>query len=235
MTGSRLSHLRDFYALLARLEPVCGGSSRLSICNGRMQWPARGVYFFYEPNEKRRDTGDGLRVVRVGTHALSSSSKTTLWNRLAQHRGNASDRGGNHRGSIFRLLVGSALMARDEIAISSWGQGSNASRDIRLQEIEIERAVSNVIGAMSVVWLEISDEPGPTSARGVIERNAIALLSNYGKAPLDPPSPEWLGRLSDRERVRSSGLWNSNHVEESFDPVFFHVFEAKLAEMGRRQ
>ena len=29
--------------------------------------------------------------------------------------------------------------------------------------------------------------------RGYIERNAIALLSNYGKPAIDPPSPGWLG------------------------------------------
>jgi hypothetical protein len=35
-----------------------------------MQWLARGVYFFHETGENRADTGEGSRVVRVGTHAL---------------------------------------------------------------------------------------------------------------------------------------------------------------------
>jgi len=34
---------------------------------------------------------------------------TTLWARLSQHRGSAKSGGGNHRCSIFRLLVGRAL------------------------------------------------------------------------------------------------------------------------------
>ena len=38
---------------------------------------------------------------------------------------------------------------------------------------------------MSFLWLPIGDEPGPNSRRGYMERNAIALLSNYGKDPLD--------------------------------------------------
>jgi hypothetical protein len=38
------------------------------------------------------------------------------------------------------------------------------------------------------LWLSVDDEPGPQSLRGCIERNAIALLSNYGKLPIDPPS-----------------------------------------------
>ena len=70
---------------------------RLSQCTGRMSWPRRGVYFFMEHAEDRTDTGQGLRVVRVGTHASNAGSKTKLWNRLAAHRGSASTGGGNQR------------------------------------------------------------------------------------------------------------------------------------------
>ena len=63
-----------------------------------------------EDGECRSDSGDGLRVVRVGTHALTSSSRTTLWKRLSQHKGQKASGGGNHRGSIFRLLVGSTVL-----------------------------------------------------------------------------------------------------------------------------
>ena len=79
---------------------------------------------------------------------------------------------------------------------------------------------------MPFLWLNIDDEAGPASRRGYIERNAIALLSNYAKPPLDPPSPTWLGRHSDRERVRASGLWNSNHVDEPYDPRFLDLIIA---------
>ena len=41
-----------------------------------MKWPARGVYFFREAGESRSDTGEGLRVVRVGTHALKAGGST---------------------------------------------------------------------------------------------------------------------------------------------------------------
>jgi hypothetical protein len=33
-------------------------------------------------------------------------------------------------------------------------------------------------------------------------------------------SQDWLGHHSDRARVRKSGLWNQNHVEEAYDPAF---------------
>jgi hypothetical protein len=78
---------------------------------------------------------------------------------------------------------------------------------------------------MRFLWLSIEDEPGPSSLRGYIEKNAIALLSNFNKPPLDPPSPTWLGHYSDRERVRKSGLWNQNHVDEAYDPTFLDSLE----------
>jgi hypothetical protein len=45
-------------------------------------------------------------------------------------------------------------------------------------------------------------------------------LSNFNKLSLDPPSRSWLGHHSDRQRVRISGLWNQNHVDETYDPAF---------------
>ena len=83
--------------------------------------------------------------------------------------------------------------------------------------------VSRYIGDMPFLWLGVDDEPGPVSQRGLIERNAIALLSGYGEPGLDAASTNWLGHLSDRERVRSSGLWNNNHVDEGYDSSFLDV------------
>ena len=58
------------------------------------------------------------------------------------------------------------------------------------------------------------------SARGRIERNAIALLSHARTPSADSPSANWLGLHSDRHRVRQSGLWNNNHVDELSDEGF---------------
>ncbi len=225
MTGRRASHLQQFYELLAQLEHNLGGARRLSECSGHMDWPRRGVYFFREATESRTETGEGPRIVRVGTHALKAGGKTTLWNRLSQHRGNANGSGGNHRGSIFRLITGAALVERDGLTCSSWGKGNNAPREVKLGERPLEQKVSTIIGAMPFLWLAVDDEPGPDTLRGYIERNAIALLSNYGREPVDLPSPGWLGHHSDRERVRQSGLWNSNHVDDDYDPAFLDTLQ----------
>ncbi|HEX6257819.1 MAG TPA: hypothetical protein VFZ70_18570, partial [Euzebyales bacterium] len=60
---------------------------------------------------------------------------------------------------------------------------------------------------------------GPDSLRGYLERNCIALLSNHDREPIDPPSPGWLGRHARAPQIRSSGLWNVNHITEHYDPL----------------
>lgn len=232
MAEERLLHLTRFYSLLDRLEKSRGGARTLDACGGRMDWPQRGVYFFREPGENRTDSGDGPRIVRVGTHALKAGSGTRLWTRLAQHKGQQNTGGGNHRGSIFRLIVGAALIDRDGLDFATWGDGSSAKAAVRAAELALECTVSQVIGKMPFIWLAIGDEAGPDSRRGAIERNAIALLSNYGRPPLDPPSPAWLGLHCNRERVRNSGLWNSNHVDESCDPAFLDELEELVSASG---
>ena len=184
-----------------------------------------------EEGEVRTETGGGPRIVRVGTHALKAGSKTKLWTRLKQHKGTVRSGGGNHRGSIFRKIVGAALIQKESLEYPTWGKGDSAPREIRKYEQPLERKVSTMIGDMPFLWIAIEDEPGPDSLRGYIERNAIALLSNYGKQPVDPPSPLWLGRHCDREKVRNSGLWNSNHVDETYDPAFLDVLQRLIDEM----
>ena len=106
----RLIDTIRFYDILKRIEKRIGGAAQvLANCNGRMNWPTRGVYFFYEYGETRSGPGNSLRVVRIGTHAVSTGSKTKLWTRLSQHRGPASRVGGKINGSVFRRLVGEAL------------------------------------------------------------------------------------------------------------------------------
>ena len=65
-----------------------------------------------------------------------------------------------------------------------------------MSEQPLEQRVSRVIGDMPFLWIDIGDEPGPASLRGYIERNTIALLSNFDRLPLDPPSTAWLGAVA---------------------------------------
>lgn len=240
-TVDRLADTRRFYELLARLERRLGGRRRLADCAPGRGWPKRGVYFFFEDGETRCGSGTGLRVVRVGTHGLKAGGRSTLWQRLAQHRGKADGSGGNHRGSVFRKLLGAPVTKRNGLALpKSWGVGSSpgvvarkcglSRSEVTPAEAELERRVSRTIGAMPFLWLGVPDEPGPGSDRGIIERNAIALLSGNREPAPDPPSRCWLGRSSDRPLVRGSGLWNNNHVGERHDPCFLDLMEQRIAE-----
>lgn len=221
----RRQHLITFYKLLDKLESHIGGARKLGDCSGRMDWPRRGVYFFREPGENRSHTGTGPRIARVGTHALTATSRTSLWTRLYGHRGSAKTGGGNHRGSVFREFVGEALIARDQLDVPTWGS-KPANQQKRQAEHALECTVSQIIGEMSFLWLPIEDAPSREGLRGAIEKNAIALLSNYQKENLDPPSAGWLGHHSKSEKVTKSGLWNRDYVdEERYNTQFLITLE----------
>ena len=230
---SRRDDLDRLYLLLAEMERGQGGYRYLNQSDGRSAWPERSVYFFFEPGELRED-GAHLRVVRAGTHALTATSRTTLWRRLAQHRGQLGGSragGGNHRGSIFRLHVGAAILNRGDYSDAvraTWGQGNSAAGAVLDTELELERGVSQFIGRMPFLFVEIPDAPGNTNHRGFVEASMIGLLSNRGKRPIDPPSPRWLGHYADRPAIRESGLWNVNHVDGAHDLAFLDVLEKHI-------
>ena len=231
-TVDRVAATVRFYDLLSSLSVSLGGCRQLSECSGRMDWPQRGVYFFFEPGESRSLSGTGNRIVRVGTHAVVNGARSTLWQRVSQHRGNAKGDGGNHRGSIFRLLVGAALARRGDCPKPrSWGVCSDLGKAaqrlglascaaVKEAEADLERRVSAYIARMPFLWLNVPDAPSPQSARGRVERNAIALLSHSLTPAADRPSTNWLGLYADRPRVCKSGLWNSNYVDEDGDAAF---------------
>lgn len=206
--------LEEFYGRLNGVG-AANGLRRLGEATAADGWPTHGVYFFFEAGELRREASSP-RVVRVGTHALTATSRTTLWTRLRAHRGSLGGRnpgGGNHRGSVFRLHVGTALNARGEYErrVLTWGQGSSAPRDIREGESALERDVSKVIGAMYVVVVDVPDRHD----RACLEQFSIALLSTAAGQQGDLPSTEWLGHEADRPAIRESGLWNVNHVHDA--------------------
>ena len=244
--ANRVADTARFYALLAQIEQEVGGRRRLAACDGRMGWPERGVYFFFEPGEHRSLSGEGDRVVRVGTH---TGLTTSLWNRLSNHCDLADTGPGCHRTSVFRGLVGRALAYRGDCELPPTWRWANDDRrtkrgtttevarrfgmtteQVSESEADLERRVSDYIGRMPLLWLRVPDAGERGSARRRrIERQAIALLSGYALPALDPPSANWLGHHSDRERIRESGLWNSNHVDEPYDPAFLDEMEGLIA------
>jgi len=232
---SRGTDLDRFYDCLVDLQQVVDGMRDLRDCTGYMDWPERGVYFFFAPDESRDDGQP--RLTRIGTHAVSSGSGTTLWDRLRAHRGINSGsfaNGGNHRGSVFRKRVGEAICERDGLSevYPEWGVGSSAERETRLKETGLERRVTEYVGSLPFLWLAVDDEPGPESDRAYIERNALALVSNYRSEPIDMRRGDWLGTYSPVPEIRRSGLWNIDHVDETYDPAFLDTVERYVTEMA---
>lgn len=222
---ARVSDIDRLYELLARLANGVGGSRKLGKATAKSNWPTRGIYLFFEPGEYRMSSPFSQRIVRVGTHAVSAGSKTTLWHRLRTHRG-AGDLTGNHRGSIFRLHVGNALIARNFMneLFQDWGVGQSATQTIRHLEEEMERLVSEYLGQMSVLWIDVDDFPGPDSDRAYLERNLIGLLSGPSGA-IDLASRDWLGLQSPRWEISQSGLWNLNYLDYQYDPKMLDILE----------
>lgn len=229
------SALDDFYELLDNLSTVLDGGRVLNACSGQDTWPERGVYILFEPGEIRTPTDLRLRVVRVGTHMVSRGSKATLWNRLRTHRGHKNGTG-NHRASVFRRHIGEAILRRDrgKLSVPTWGKGQSATREVQEAEADLERLVSEYIGKMTILWLDIPDPAGPDSDRAFIERNAIALLSSAGRKA-HPPSATWLGNFSPTPAISSTGLWNVDHTVYKYDNRFMSVFASYIEiTAGRR-
>ena len=78
------------------------------------------MVFFYDAGEVRLKSGNGYRVVRVGTQALRKRGTENYLGWLKNHRGSVRTGFGNHRGSIFRLLVGVSLARQRKIELPDY-------------------------------------------------------------------------------------------------------------------
>jgi hypothetical protein len=233
VSSGRQADTDQFYSLLAELGRREEGPRRLRDCISTGPWPRHGVYFFYEDGEDRAD--GSRRVVRVGTHALTATSQTTMWGRLRQHRGRLGGRnpgGGNHRASIFRAHVGTALIRSGDWPnglLQAWVSSTQPPEWAKLED-QVERQVSHHIRAMPLLWLPVPNHSNGASDRGYIEKNSIALLSCRAGGT-DRPGSRWLGHHANNEKVRQSGLWNSNHVDDQYNPDYLTVLADYVAQL----
>ncbi len=219
----RVNDFNRLYNLIEKLKKGIGSFPKLNSINGSKILPARGLYLFFEEKEYRTTSPFIKRITIIGTHAVSKGSSSTLWNRLRTHRG-GSNLGGNHRGSIFRLHVGNSILNKNNIELKTWGVGQNAIKEIKQKEIYMEKMVSEFIGNMNILWLNIADEPTKFSDRSYLEKNLIALLSSHN-FNLDKSSHTWLGNYNSNLFIKNSSLWNVNYVNLKYDPKFLEIFE----------
>lgn len=219
-----------FYALLDDLRQQLGGPRQLLASDRLSGWPLQGVYFFFETGEYRGD-GRCPRVVRVGSQGLNADkpSAATLWDRLAQHRGRQlGDLSGPRRSrSVFRRHVGSAIISRHKLGDDILGKWYDPRYKAFTLDEEIELAVSEYIGAMPFLWLDVPD----SKSRHDIEAGAISLLSmRAGDA--DPASADWLGQFAYMKEIQDSGLWNVRHTGGRCDPRFLNLMEEHLRNLS---
>ena len=211
----RVEHLRLLYKVIEHLRyrrqtfPLNELSAQVL--------PNKGLYIFIDPGDLNRWQKPG-RIVRIGTHAVSAGSRSVLRTRLRNHLGNR-DGSGNHRGSIFRLHVGTSLLTRNtyEMKADHWGKSDGVTRNTRDSEDWLEKEVSHYLGELEVVVIEIDDEASKESLRAKAERQLIALLTENWLR-LEKPGESWLGYSSDRETIVRSGIWNVMEVAKSYSP-----------------
>jgi len=189
--------------------------------------PKRGVYIFLDPAE-RNFRCEAPRVVRIGTHAVSEGSQASLRGRLRTHLGPVSEIG-NHRGSIFRLHVGRAMLegGRGHASLPTWGEGQDAGSDTKALEQAHEIAVSRYLQRLHVALLDVDDEPSKNSMRARVEMQLIALFSDTMRT-IDLPTSDWLGLKSPVAPIRQSGLWNIRGVGGKYDPFGIGAFASVL-------
>ena len=146
-----------FYGLINKVVEKFPRQSLDKLISSKL--PEKGVYFFFE-NGEMRDDNTTARVVRVGTHAAIENSKATLYDRLYKHKG-SKDLTGNHRGSVFRTLIGISLLNKEKLDFIHWGDKSQkGNRLVKANEKPLEVKVSNYLHSMTFTVLEV---PGLSS------------------------------------------------------------------------
>jgi hypothetical protein len=188
------SACREVHELLARI-PIRTRPNEVGFQDG--------LYFFFEDDETSRHGPTG-RVVRVGNHPRSEGG---LVRRLRQHYS------GNKNGSVFRKLLGSALLrSRDPDTPclapapgkGHWElQGARPCALCRVLEAEVS---SSLRAGFRFRCIEIRDR----NERNLFE---VMLVATLAQCQVCKPSGGWLGRHAYVDRVRESGLWNVQYSD----------------------
>jgi hypothetical protein len=207
---------KELYSLVHRLPPF-------GYYTDGKDLPENGIYLFFERGEDvKLQDNSADRIVRVGTH----KSDFRFRGRIRQHYGNRSSLKGNKNGSVFRKHLGGALLRRlnlNDYRLNDWLTQDGPTF------IEVEEKVSQVLREnFTFVCFRVDTKEDRLN----LERALIAQLAQYS---LGLPSKNWLGLYADSEKIRKSGLWNTQHIDaapmkkEEFDR-FRVLVESTLSE-----
>jgi hypothetical protein len=198
------------------------------ICNVRLfryplemgELPENAIYFFYEEGEKWGHGSDMQRIVRIGTHK-DGNFKT----RISEHfllneskmdfdlyRPSPKDR------SIFRKNLGRVLLNQEnDDYLSVWnidftlkknreqhGHLRNIAKEKQL-ELEITRVLRE---NFAFRFIMIDDEFERMGTQGL----ESSLIGTVARCENCRASATWLGNRSPIAKIRSSGLWQIQHL-----------------------
>lgn len=183
--------------------------------------PKNGIYFFYEDGEVSQHNQSQLRIVRIGTH-----KDDNFRNRIAEHfllnenKMNLDvSKSPPHDRSIFRKNIGRALLNRDNDKYLDVWEKDLTSKDSRkkywhlrdiVKEKEVESAVTDVLRQKFMFRFLVIEGESLRMGQDGLEGKLIATVAQCG---LCKPSQGWLGNSSTVLKIKNSGLWQVQHLE----------------------
>ena len=93
---------------------------------------------------------------------------------LVSAQGSGGSGGGNHRGTIFRLLVGAAVIGRDQHDLPTWGDKKKSRKDVKISSTLWNARSAAPSGVCRFSGLTFETKPVPTVCAATIEKNSIA-------------------------------------------------------------
>lgn len=167
--------------------------------------PKNGIYIMFENGEAAHH---GFRIVRIGINV----GQDNLYQRLTEHYEKR-----NKDRSIFRKNIGLALLnGREDPFLNKW-KIDLTTHDARLKYSEIvnsetllntEKEVSEIIQRnfkFSLIQVDSKLERKKLEAR---------LISTVSHCKECGPSDQWLGLKSPKKKIRESGLWQEQGMNE---------------------
>jgi len=198
------------------------------LCNApEMRWPfefddlpSNGIYFFYEDGEVWGHGGDDQRIVRVGTHREGNFRSRMADHYIVNERKMDFDKNkaAPKDRSIFRKNLGRALLHRDhdpyeviwniDFTTRAFREEHGHRRDIE-KERQLERDITQLLREQFTFrWIELEGQDRRMGSKG-LEAGLIGTLARCDECD---PSKNWLGRLSPKAKIVSSGLWLLQHL-----------------------
>jgi hypothetical protein len=166
--------------------------------------PRNGIYIIFEKGEKYKNFD---RIVRVGTH----TGINQLRSRLNQHFVME-----NKNRSIFRKNIGRCFLNKENNAyLEFWELDTTSKVDrekkLNLLDLDLEKEIEKKISHYVQTNLSFCVFEIDTKDERLFWESKI--VSTLAKASNIKPSDKWLGNFSTKDKIKASGLWQVNELD----------------------